>query len=666
MALEKFFHMQLVIPKLKAESFRDFLHKEGVMHLENISGITKPYFPSEEEEQEVHEEISQVKTVITTFDKLFPCSSPFIENFIPNKPRFSSKQIQEIDKSFSMQDFYRNVTQLMEENNTIHETLQKIDSQSQTLLPLEHLTIPFQEFQHLKTLCLLIVKAEEKQISDFSTIPFVQNHVVLEIIKNQNDQVMILVAKAEHLLEIQEHLKRFSLDELDWRQFEGISYQILSSLQQKKGELEERTKQIQDSLLQLSQKRDVLILKKDLLDSRLKKMNDASSFAESQYVVMVDGYIPESSTDSFETHLSQEYPEAYLQKKVALEAPIKYKNNSFFKPFEFIVRMFGVPRSGLIDPTPVVAIAYLILFGLAFGDVLYGISLILLCLLFIKIYKHDKSVVDFFRLFLYSGVSATIFGALTNSWAGDLISTTYLKPNNFLVKISNYVRFINSMEQVMTLLIIILYLGTFIQMLGVFCAMLQNIKDKNFKDAFFDQFTWLIFIPCAFVYAGDFLAKGYYPTFLIQLSGYGLITSVILIFIGGFLKSRNPVIRIAKGALNVYGIVSSYGIASILADILSYLRLLALAVATSSMAMSFNLISFLLKDLPFLGPILVVLVLLLTNTLNFLLSILGAFIHPVRLIFYEFFGRFFQDGGVDYKPYSKQYKHVLVNEEAKQ
>lgn len=667
MALEKFFHIQLVAPKLKASSFRDFLHDEGALHLENISSITKPYYPSEDEEQQIHEEISQVKSIFASFDKLFPVTSSFIENFIPNKPIYSRQQIQELDESFSVKDFYRTFNQLIKEKNTISVTLQTIDSQIRTLVPLEHLTIPFEELHDLKKVCILIIKADDKQITEFSTIPFIQNHVVVEIVKSDTEQVMVLVSKPEHLHEIQDYLKRFDLDELDWRKFEGIAYQILGSLKQKKTELEAREIKIQDSLFQLSQKRDILLLKKDLLDSRLNKINEASSFAESQYVVMVDGFLPQSSLPTFETHIQKEYPEVYMQKKIAVEAPIKYNNNGFFQPFEFIIRMFGVPRSGLIDPTPVVAIVYLILFGLAFGDVIYGISLILISLLFIKAYKQDKGVVNFFKLFLYSGISAIFFGAITNSWAGDLISLTYIKnPNNFLIKLSNYVKVINSMEQVMTLLIAILYLGAFIQMLGVFCAMLQNIKEKNYKDAFFDQFTWLIFIPSAFIFAGEFLAAGYYPATLIAISKIGLLTSIVLIFIGGFLKSKNPAIRVVKGLLNMYGIVSSYGIASILSDVLSYLRLLALAIATASMAMSFNIISFLIKNIPVLGPILVVVLLILTNGLNFLLSILSAFIHPVRLVFYEFFGRFFQDGGTDYKPYSNQYKHVLVNEEAKQ
>ncbi|MCE5223456.1 hypothetical protein LLG10_04610 [bacterium] len=666
MALEKFFHVQVVVPKIKADSFRDFLHREGVMHLQNISSIAKPYYSSKQEELQVHLEISQVKNITQTFEKLFPKATPFLENFIPYKPQFSNKQIQSIDETFSIPDFYEEINRLIDEKDSLTKSIELIDSQLQILLPLEHLTIPFESLLSLKTLCIFITKVNNKQFADFSTIPYIHHNVMIESFPVGDDHIMILVSKSEHQEAILEHMKRLSVQELDWKQFEGISCQVLTSLRHTKSQAEEKLTQIQNSLQELSNKKDLLTLKKDILDSRLNKINDSGSFAESQYVVMIDGFLPQSKQSLFEEHLHTDYPDVYIQKAKAEDPPVNFKNNAFFKPFEFIIRMFALPRSGMIDPTPVVAIVYLILFGLAFGDVIYGLLLVLFCAFGMKKFKQDIGVVLFFKLFFYSGISAMIFGALTNSWAGDLISTVYLPANHFLVKLSNSVKMINSMEQVMTLLIAILYLGTFVQMLGVFCAMLQNIKDHHYRDAFFDQLTWLIFIPSAFLFAGEFLAPGYYPAVLIRIAQYAIIVTMVLLFIGGTLKSRNPVAKIAKGFLNLYGIISSYGIASILSDVLSYLRLLALAVATSSMAMSFNLISFLIKDIPLLGPVLVIILLVLTNMLNFLLSILGAFIHPVRLIFYEFFGRFFQDGGTDYKPYSNQYKHVLVNEEAKQ
>ena len=126
------------------------------------------------------------------------------------------------------------------------------------------------------------------------------------------------------------------------------------------------------------------------------------------------------------------------------------------------------------------------------------------------------------------------------------------------------------------------------------------------------------------------------------------------------MQSSRPFIKIIKGFVNIYGIVSSYGVSAIIGDILSYIRLLALALATSLMAVSFNLISFLLKDIKIIGPILVIVLLIFTNIFNLLLSVLGAFIHPVRLMFFEFFGRFFQEGGQEYKPFSYQFKNIIV------
>jgi V/A-type H+-transporting ATPase subunit I len=664
MALEKFFHIQFVVPKLKAKAFRDFLHQEGVLHLQNISSITQPYQASQEEEQQFRFEFNQAKDITNTFDKLFPKATPFIENFIPYKPQFTQQEIQTIDKSFSIPSLHEEISQLINEKEQLYQQIEIINSQILTLVPLASLSIPFEALVSLKTLHLIIMKANDKQSADFCTIPFIEKNTYIETIPNGDDVILILISKSVFRQEILDHMKRLNLEELDWKNFQGQPNTLLPSLQQKKAESDHRVNEILSELHRLSEQKDRLILKKDILQSKLNRIDESASFAESQYVVMVDGFLPASRQTQFENNLSSQYPDVYYQKTVAENPPIRFKNNNFFKPFEFIIRMFALPRSGMIDPTPVVAIAYLILFGLAFGDVIYGLLLVLACVYGIKKCKQDEGVVLFFKLFFYSGLSAMLFGALTNSWAGDLVSTVYLPENNFLVKLSNSVKMINSMEQVMTLLIAILYLGTFVQMLGVFCAMLQNIKDHQYRDAFFDQFTWLVFIPSAFLVAGEFLAPGYYPSVLIRISTYCIMVSLVLLFIGGTLKSTNPVSKIAKGFLNLYGIISSYGIASILSDVLSYLRLLALAVATSSMAMSFNLISSLMKDIPWLGPILVFILLVLTNMLNFLLSILGAFIHPVRLIFYEFFGRFFQDGGFDYKPYSMQYKHVLVNEEA--
>ncbi|MDD4664239.1 MAG: V-type ATPase 116kDa subunit family protein, partial [Caldisericia bacterium] len=400
------------------------------MHLQNISAIAKPFYSSKQEELQVHLEISQVKSITQNFERLFPKATPFLENFIPYKPQFSNKQIQSIDETFSVPAFYEETNRLIDVQDSLTKSIELIDSQVQILLPLEHLTIPFESLLSLKILCLFITKVNDKQHSDFSTIPYIQNNVVLESFPAGDDHIMILISKSEHQEAILEHMKRLSMQELDWKQFKGVSCQVLTFLRHTKSQAEEKLSQIQNSLQELSDKKDLLTLKKDILDSRLNKIDESASFAESQYVVMIDGFLPQSKQSLFEEHLQADYPDVYIQKAKAENPPVNFKNYAFFKPFEFIIRMFALPRSGMIDPTPVVAIVYLILFGLAFGDVVYGLILVLFCAFGMKKFKQDIGVVLFFKLFFYSGISAIIFGALTNSWAGDLISTVYLKPNN--------------------------------------------------------------------------------------------------------------------------------------------------------------------------------------------------------------------------------------------
>jgi len=113
---------------------------------------------------------------------------------------------------------------------------------------------------------------------------------------------------------------------------------------------------------------------------------------------------------------------------------------------------------------------------------------------------------------------------------------------------------------------------------------------------------------------------------------------------------RNPFGRIAAGVVSLYGIVGSYGITSFIGDTLSYCRLLALGLTTSIVAMAFNLMAGMLRDVPYVGIVLFVLILLIGHVFNFAISVLGAFVHSMRLIYVEFFGRFYETGARAFQP----------------
>ncbi|OQB96168.1 MAG: V-type ATP synthase subunit I [Candidatus Hydrogenedentes bacterium ADurb.Bin101] len=69
----------------------------------------------------------------------------------------------------------------------------------------------------------------------------------------------------------------------------------------------------------------------------------------------------------------------------------------------------------------------------------------------------------------------------------------------------------------------------------------------------------------------------------------------------------------------------------------------------------------LLRPIPYVGLILFVVVLIIAHIFNFLISVLGAFVHSMRLIFVEFFGRFYATGSRPFEPLGFDSKSAILH-----
>ncbi|MCB7129582.1 MAG: hypothetical protein J3T61_08610, partial [Candidatus Brocadiales bacterium] len=117
--------------------------------------------------------------------------------------------------------------------------------------------------------------------------------------------------------------------------------------------------------------------------------------------------------------------------------------------------------------------------------------------------------------------------------------------------------------------------------------------------------------------------------------------------------------KVITGLVSIYGITGTYGSTMFISDIISYSRLLALGLTTSIIAMSFNIIAAMLGSA---GTIFFILALIVGHVLNFAICIIGAFVHPARLIMLEFFGRFYEAGGIRFRPFGFHSQKVQVIE----
>jgi V/A-type H+-transporting ATPase subunit I len=95
-------------------------------------------------------------------------------------------------------------------------------------------------------------------------------------------------------------------------------------------------------------------------------------------------------------------------------------------------------------------------------------------------------------------------------------------------------------------------------------------------------------------------------------------------------------------------------------DVLSYLRLMALGMVTAGLAMAINVVAHMARKTPVVGIGLMVLILVGGHLFNLAINALGAFVHTLRLQYVEFFPKFLIADGRQFRPLSKQYKHIYV------
>jgi V/A-type H+-transporting ATPase subunit I len=309
--------------------------------------------------------------------------------------------------------------------------------------------------------------------------------------------------------------------------------------------------------------------------------------------------------------------------------------------------MFGLPTYSSFDPTAYLAISFLLFFGLCLGDVLYGAIEIGICLYFIRKYRQSSGVRNFMMVFVYGGAAAMVAGALTGSWGGDLISATYLGAGNPITRFVSALTVINPLEAAFQFLVIVWIIGAVNQLYGVCLAIYKAARRRDYASIIYDCVGWLLFLPAisALLFIGTKWGGAFRAGYLVALA-----VGLVLLLLGGARQGKGGA-KVVTALVNLYGIQSSYGVGSFVGDVLSYSRLLALALTTAILASAFNMIAALIK-IPAAGFVVNLLVrvvlggavLLFGHMLNYFMGAMGAFIHSARLILLEFFGRFYEGG----------------------
>lgn len=323
-------------------------------------------------------------------------------------------------------------------------------------------------------------------------------------------------------------------------------------------------------------------------------------------------------------------PVIYIKEQAKAEdnPPVKLKNNFFTKPFEIIGNLYMLPRYNEPDLTPYFAPFYMLFFGLCLGDMGYGLLLLLIG--GITMWKMPKFK-DYGQLILYLGIGTVIMPALTGGFFGAKIYDIIPMPHSITDLL------LNDMQ--------LFWFGILFGIVHLIFARLVNgidsFKKKNYDHAL-ANFGWiLLIIVLTLAYAAVETGKELIPGIVAKVvGGIGL---VLVLFCSS--PSKHFFLRPLKGITSLYDITGIFG------DVLSYIRLFGLGTAGAILGMVVNSVAMTMSSIPYLGWALAVIMLIVGHIAVMALSALGAFVHPMRLTFVEFYKNAeFTGGGRAFNP----------------
>lgn len=364
------------------------------------------------------------------------------------------------------------------------------------------------------------------------------------------------------------------------------------------------------------------------------------------------GYCPEEQCDALNEMLEKQH--VWYQQTDAedgdLSAPAKLKNGSFARLFESLTGMYGWPTYGEFDPTPILAPFFLLFFAMCMGDAGYGIVLIIFGLLL----KKGKIEVEMFKgmgpIIAVLGVGTLVIGLVLGTFFGmPLYEQSWVPAAVKPYIIQGNVQLPNGSSFALQMLLAV-GIGIFHICFAMIVKCLCLTKRFGWKEAI-SQWSWtLLIVGCVVTLTISAIVSLDMEVVKFILIAIGAVSALGIYLLNK--PGRNPLVNIGMGLLDTYNMASG-----LLGDVLSYLRLYALGLAGGALGNTFNDLAIMcLGDEPSLVWVVAlpgcILIILLGHTLNVGMSCLGAFVHPLRLTFVEYFKNSGYEGkGVLYKPF---------------
>lgn len=449
-----------------------------------------------------------------------------------------------------------------------------------------------------------------------------------------------LVCYREDLEAAQLALRPLGFAAVNLNEYQGTAAENIAAAETALKNIAAEKEHCANEIIALAEYRGQIKLCADTLATKVARAEAESRLMCTDSVSVFQGWVPAENEEamaavvekfdcawSTEDPVEEEYP----------EVPVKLKNGKISRSLNAVTEMYSLPAYDGIDPNPYMTPFFIFFYGMMMADMGYGILMVLACALVLKLKKPGGMMKNFFELFFWCGLSTIGWGAVTGGFFGDA-PVQVAKILNPETTWTGLPYLINPLEDTVTILIGAVAMGFVHIITGTVIGFIDNIKRKQYLAAFTDQLTWWV----------AFLGIG---CMVLGLGPWVLAAAGVMIVVGSFLSG--------EGLGKVTGIFGALynNVTGYFGDLLSYARLMALMLAGSVIAQVFNTIGAIPGNL-----FIFLLISLVGNTLNFGLNLLGCFVHDLRLQCLEFFGKFYKDGGIAFRPLEMKTKFFTITE----
>jgi len=375
---------------------------------------------------------------------------------------------------------------------------------------------------------------------------------------------------------------------------------------------------------------------RDVLIDKTEEINAIPKFGRTEYAFVITGWMPVADVKPLMAQINERWKDDVIVSQTDIkeeeyaDTPVALKNNPAIEPFQKLLSVYGMPRYGTMDATWMLFVFYPLFFGMIVGDIGYGL-IMLGIVVWLRLKFKDSDGIQLATSILGPAATAVIaFGFLYGEFFGNLLGPAFFDVIQPL-QIGPVTLPFYRVEFVQTFMLIAIAVGVVQIMLGLVFGVVNAVRTKN-KHHLYEKGGILTLLVAVAISVAIGLSAEFFGTWTV----WGQLLFAAIAF-GGFIYA----IR-GGGVMGVVETVES------VAHMASYIRIMAVGLAGAIFADAVN------EIVASTGNLVAGLVIgILLHGLNFIIAAFSPSIHALRLNFLEFFGKFYETGKQQYKPFTK-------------